>query len=327
MLTKSFITSIFLLAFTSSVHAHAGVSPALGVKGDSLQRQDVQRPDQKNPCGTVDIAKNLDSSTPIQANADGTFSGIVTDFNPGPDGSRFIKTAEVDPSGTGQNFSSKATVLTNGDPNPKNVSSEKITAMLPPGTQCEGGTNKNLCLVSFTTSAGFGNCAVVAQGGGAAKRETSTDSANPARNGAAKGTPSDKNATKGKHSDKHATKGKHSDKNAAPGKQLDKSPPQGKHSGKDATKGKQLDKSPPQGKHSGKDATKGKHSGKDKPQTKASNNDKSQHDPTPRMTLEQRYNPFRNGAAKGVPLAGHEARQVNPPARRMVPRRHWSSRS
>jgi len=81
MLTKSFVASIFLLAFTSSVHAHAGVSPALGVQG-SLQRQDVQRPNKGNPCGKVDIAKNLDSSTPIQANADGTFSADVTNFNP-----------------------------------------------------------------------------------------------------------------------------------------------------------------------------------------------------------------------------------------------------
>ena len=34
---------------------------------------------------------------------------------------------------------------------------------LPAGTTCTGGASKNLCLVSFTTAGGFGNCVVVQQ--------------------------------------------------------------------------------------------------------------------------------------------------------------------
>lgn len=80
MLSKSFIASIFLIASISSVNAHAGVSPALGVKGQ-LARSDVQRPSANSPCGTVDVAQNLDSSTAVQADATGNFSPSITDFN------------------------------------------------------------------------------------------------------------------------------------------------------------------------------------------------------------------------------------------------------
>jgi len=351
MLTKSFAASIFLLAFASSVHAHAGVHPALGVAGGGLQRSDVQRPSKQKPCGAVDIAKNLDSSTAIPANADGTVSAVVTDFNPGADGSRSIKTAEVDSSGTGQNFDGQATVLTNGDPNPTSDASQNITVKLPDGTKCAGGTNKNLCLVSFTTTAGFGNCVVVSQGAGAAKRDSSVDTEKPIRNGAAKGVrPSDKKATQDKSSEKDKSNGKQLKSQGKQDKsQGKKDKSHGKQDGskgqQDKSKGKQLEsqgkqdksqgkknksqgkKNKSQGKKNKSQGKKNKSQGKKaKSQGKASGSDKSQSDSARRMTPERRYRPFRNGAAKGVPRASDEARQFNPAARRMTPRRHWSSR-
>jgi hypothetical protein len=81
MFSKSFIAPLFLLGLASSVHAHAGVTPALGVQG-TLTRNDVQRPSQNKPCGNADIAKTLDSSTAVPADAKGTFSANVLNFNP-----------------------------------------------------------------------------------------------------------------------------------------------------------------------------------------------------------------------------------------------------
>jgi hypothetical protein len=80
MFSKSIIAPIFLLALTSSVNAHALIAPALGVKGDGT-RNDVQRPSDANRCGNVNIVQNLDTSTPVQAKADGTFLASITDFN------------------------------------------------------------------------------------------------------------------------------------------------------------------------------------------------------------------------------------------------------
>jgi hypothetical protein len=80
MLSKSFIASIFFLASISSANAHAGVNPALGLKG-LLVRSDVQRPSAKSPCGNVNIAQNLDSSTSVQADASGNFPFTITNFN------------------------------------------------------------------------------------------------------------------------------------------------------------------------------------------------------------------------------------------------------
>jgi phage gp45-like len=80
MFSKSFIVPIFLLALTSTVDAHALITPALGVKGNGA-RSDVQRPSGASLCGNVNILQNLDTSTPIQAAADGTFLPSITDFN------------------------------------------------------------------------------------------------------------------------------------------------------------------------------------------------------------------------------------------------------
>ena len=81
MFSKSLIASLFFLALTSSVNAHAGVTPALGVKG-ALSRSDVQRPSTADPCGNVNIAQTLDSSTAVPADANGTFSPTIQNFNP-----------------------------------------------------------------------------------------------------------------------------------------------------------------------------------------------------------------------------------------------------
>jgi hypothetical protein len=81
MFSKLLIAPIFLLALTSSVNAHAAIAPALGVKGDPT-RNDVQQPSQANPCGNINTAQNLDTSTPVNAFANGTFSASITDFNP-----------------------------------------------------------------------------------------------------------------------------------------------------------------------------------------------------------------------------------------------------
>ena len=40
----------------------------------------------------------------------------------------------------------------------------RSTAKLPASAQCKGGKSKNKCLVSLTTTAGFGNCVVVQAG-------------------------------------------------------------------------------------------------------------------------------------------------------------------
>jgi hypothetical protein len=41
--------------------------------------------------------------------------------------------------------------------------SQNLTVQLPIDTKCTGGANKNLCVASFITTAGFGNCVVVKQ--------------------------------------------------------------------------------------------------------------------------------------------------------------------
>ena len=57
---------------------------------------------------------------------------------------------------------------------PTSVGNQSIVAVLPTGTKCAGGASKNLCLASFTTAAGFGNCVVVEQGGAIAGSTATT---------------------------------------------------------------------------------------------------------------------------------------------------------
>ena len=80
MFSKTFFASITIVALSLQVHGHAGITPALGVKGQ-LARNDVQRPSDGKPCGNVNIAQVLDTSTPVNADADGSFTTTVTDFN------------------------------------------------------------------------------------------------------------------------------------------------------------------------------------------------------------------------------------------------------
>ena len=72
---------------------------------------------------------------------------------------------EVDASGTGANFVA-GKVTANGEAAPASTGTEKITASLPAGTACSGGASGDLCLASFKTAGGFGNCVVVQQGAG-----------------------------------------------------------------------------------------------------------------------------------------------------------------
>ncbi|KAJ7230266.1 hypothetical protein GGX14DRAFT_307941, partial [Mycena pura] len=144
-----------LLALALYANAHAMTSPALGVKGFPT-RNDVQRPSTSKPCGTTDIASNIDTSTAVPAGPDGSVTLNVTNFNAGADGSRSVSVL-VDPTGTGKNFVS-AKVTKNGDAAPTSIGSDEVTLTLPAGTQCTGGKAGNLCLLSVKSTADFGGC-------------------------------------------------------------------------------------------------------------------------------------------------------------------------
>lgn len=82
MFSKTFIVALFFLAFAVAVNAHAAVAPALGVDGTPVRRN-VRRPTDRRPCGLgVNVERNLDTSTAIQADANGTFTPTITNFNP-----------------------------------------------------------------------------------------------------------------------------------------------------------------------------------------------------------------------------------------------------
>jgi len=159
MFAKIFASSLLVSALCLQVTAHALVSPGLGFPANPT-RANVQRPSSKNPCGKVgDIATLITTSTPVSADANGEFQADVTSFNGGKDGSLEV-TAKVDPTGQGNNFQT-VQVITNGNGDPASAGTEVITAKLPAGIQCVN----NDCLVQVETTAGFGNCIVVKQGG------------------------------------------------------------------------------------------------------------------------------------------------------------------
>ncbi|KAJ7832805.1 hypothetical protein B0H14DRAFT_3463248 [Mycena olivaceomarginata] len=119
--------------------------PALGVTGSPV-RNDAQRLSTAKPCGSTDIASNLDKATAVPVEADGSTVMLnVTNFNPGADGSRSVSVL-VDPTGTGKNFVA-AKVTKNGDPAPKTNGSDQVKLTLPAGTKCTGGKAGNLCLL------------------------------------------------------------------------------------------------------------------------------------------------------------------------------------
>lgn len=155
MFAKICASSLLVSALCLQVAAHAAVSPALGVKGVPVRR-DVQRPSAAKPCGNVDIASNIGTSTAAQADGNGIFNATMISFNGGKDGSRQV-TAKVDPTGTGTKFQ-EVKILKNGNGNPAAAGSDVIEGQLPEGINCKGK-----CLVAVVTSAGFGNCMVVEQ--------------------------------------------------------------------------------------------------------------------------------------------------------------------
>jgi len=196
MFSRIFAVAAIVLTFSAQAHAHAALAPVLGVAG-TPKRSDVQRPSTATPCGKTNVAANIDTSTPVAAAADGTFTVTATNFNGGRDGSRQVSLT-VDAAGTGKNFVA-GQVTTNGDPAPATVGSEQIVASLPAGTKCTGGTAGNLCLASFKTTGGFGNCVVVQQGAAAAGGAATANGAGAANStgtatGAAKGAGAANNA-------------------------------------------------------------------------------------------------------------------------------------
>jgi hypothetical protein len=74
---------------------------------------------------------------------------------------------KVGASGSGGDFVT-AQMIDNGD-------AVCAACRAPDGTKCGGGNDKNLCLVSFPTTAVYGNCVVVTQAETTEKSSTSTD--------------------------------------------------------------------------------------------------------------------------------------------------------
>lgn len=77
--SRLFVSVLALALSVAQVNAHAAIAPALGVSGSPV-RNDVQRPSTNTPCGTVNIAQNIDTSTAIPLTGS-TFQATVTDFN------------------------------------------------------------------------------------------------------------------------------------------------------------------------------------------------------------------------------------------------------
>ena len=73
-------TAALLLAGALQAHAHAAISPMLGVSGTPV-RSDVQRPSTAKPCGTTNIASNLDTSGTVPLSSNGSFAATITNFN------------------------------------------------------------------------------------------------------------------------------------------------------------------------------------------------------------------------------------------------------
>lgn len=162
MFSKTLLTSAVLASLALQGYAHAAIAPVLGVQG-TPQRSDVLR--ANNNCGGGNVGA-IDSSTALPVDGNGVVSGLtIINFNGGGDGSRNIKSVSVNTDGSGQSFT-PAQVTQNGDPNPSNTGSEPLTVQLPANTKCGGGATKDKCLLSLTTTAGFGNCVVIQQSGG-----------------------------------------------------------------------------------------------------------------------------------------------------------------
>ncbi|KAL0953111.1 hypothetical protein HGRIS_004380 [Hohenbuehelia grisea] len=165
MYFTTFVATAVVLGLASQVNAHAAVLPPISVKG-AMTRNQVQRPSSRKPCGNIDVA-TMDASTPLQAGADGTYVANTQNFNRRLDGSLQFK-MQVDPTGTGKNMVA-GTIIQNGERAPKSAGTNStISFKLPAGMQCTGGASGNLCLASFKSASGFGNCVALMQPGAAA---------------------------------------------------------------------------------------------------------------------------------------------------------------
>lgn len=80
MFSKVLVAVAFVLGLTVQANAHAVIIPVLGVAGTAV-RADVQRPTTAAPCGTTNIAANLNNSTSVAVGASGVFSVTVQNFN------------------------------------------------------------------------------------------------------------------------------------------------------------------------------------------------------------------------------------------------------
>jgi len=159
---------VVVAALAAQALAHTMVAPALGVKGTPI-RADTQRPSTAKPCGNVALSA-IDTSTAITMNGL-SFTATSTAFNANKDGT-MVFTAQVDATGTGKGLKA-ATITKNGLASPKVGDKSQLAVSLPAGTKCTGGKTKDLCLVSFKSASGFGNCVVVKQAGaGAAAAST-----------------------------------------------------------------------------------------------------------------------------------------------------------
>ncbi|KAF8507606.1 hypothetical protein JB92DRAFT_2734891 [Gautieria morchelliformis] len=174
MFSKAVYASLFVCSLVLQGHAHAAIAPMLGVSGTPA-RGNVQRPSTAQPCGKINPATTIDTSQAATADAQGNVALTATNFNAGADGSRKV-TAQVSADGTGNNLT-PATVSTNGDAGPTNVGSQPLVVQLPAGTKCTGGKAGNLCMMALKTTAGFGNCVVVKQGGAAANASAAAPAA------------------------------------------------------------------------------------------------------------------------------------------------------
>ncbi|CCO36344.1 hypothetical protein BN14_10478 [Rhizoctonia solani AG-1 IB] len=158
---------VVVAALVTQVMCHAVVQPVMGVNGKPA-RSDTQRPSSAKACGNTALSKINSSETIAMTGT--TFTATSINFNAKKDGSMQF-TAQVDTTGTGKSFKA-ATITKNGpDAPPKVGQTAQLSVSLPEGTSCTGGASGDLCLVSFKSSSGFGNCVVVKQAGagGAAK--------------------------------------------------------------------------------------------------------------------------------------------------------------
>jgi len=155
MFSSTFTYASLALVLALQAQGHAIITPALN---GAKVRNDSTQPSTTAPCGAgVNIAQFINTAQTV-AVQNGNVDATIQNFNAGTDGSRFV-TAQIDPTGTGKNFQA-ATVTTNGEKNPTDITTQPLVVKVPAGLKASGGATKNKMLVAFTTLGGFGNCVV-----------------------------------------------------------------------------------------------------------------------------------------------------------------------